>query len=108
MGSKEQIFDHPSHTYTRALLSGGSGLYQKRESGEEESPSGGRPSDTVQSAEELPFREPEPAEKSGPCHGAGDHLSLHQRSGRAEGGPEHGNLPEAEHSGFHRDLLLMI
>ena len=108
MGSKEQIFDHPSHPYTRALLSAAPAFTRKEKAEKKRVLLEGGASDTVQFAEELPFREPEPAEKSGPCHGAGDHLSLHQRSGRAEGGPEHGNLPEAEHSGFHRDLLLMI
>ena len=109
MGSKEQIFDHPSHPYTRALLSAAPAFTRKREGGEEESPSGGRVLPT-------PFNSPKSCrfvsrsqlknqalvmvrETIYPFIKEVEELKVAQSAEI---------LPEAEHSGFHGDLLLMI
>ena len=137
MGSKEQIFDHPSHPYTRALLSAAPAFTRKEKAEKKRvllegdlptpfnPPKGCRfvsrsqlknqalvmVQETIypftKEVEELKVAIDDP----GIVYVGGQRYGfqpLQTDPGLHVRGPEHGNLPEAEHSGFHGDLLLMI
>ena len=98
MGSKEQIFDHPSHTYTRALLSAAP-VFTRKEKAEKKRV-------LLEGDLPTPFNPPKGCRFV--SRSQLNNQPLQTDPGLHVCGPEHGNLPEAEHSGFHGDLLLMI